>query len=164
MKETINMQGQLTLRLTDSSGRVIQEQQPKNRIVKSGRQLVAQLFAGVPGNPPTQVTQMGVGTDATPTNDDQTALLAPREPLQKISNTTYEEVEEVVVRDEEKEVVKRIRARLTTEFDFGEANGAEPLTEAAIFNDDNVMYNRVVFEPVTKTEAFKLTLLWEIVF
>ena len=169
MKEKIDMQGQLTLRLTDSSGRVIQEQRPKNRIVKSGRQLVAQLFAGVPGTPPTKVTQMGVGTDDTPTNDDQTALLALREltpskSLKEISSTTYEDVEEVVTKDGQQEVVKRIRARLTTEFDFSEANGTEPLTEAAIFNDNNVMYNRVVFEPVTKTDAFKLTLLWEIVF
>jgi hypothetical protein len=26
------------------------------------------------------------------------------------------------------------------------------------------MYNRVVFQDVTKTDAFKLTLLWDIVF
>jgi hypothetical protein len=62
--------------------------------------------------------------------------------------------------------VKRIRVGLTASFDFGEANGPEPLQEAGLFNAaaDGVMYNRVVFEPVTKTDAFKLTLLWEVVF
>ena len=51
-------------------------------------------------------------------------------------------------------------------FDFGDANGAEPFREAGIFTAENggVMYNRVVFDAVTKTDAFKLTLLWDIVF
>jgi hypothetical protein len=51
-------------------------------------------------------------------------------------------------------------------FDFGEANGPEPLREAAIFTAaaDGTMYNRVVFDPVTKADTFKLTLIWDIVF
>ena len=42
----------------------------------------------------------------------------------------------------------------------------EPLREAGVFNaaTGGVMYNRVVFQDVTKTDAFKLTLLWDIVF
>ncbi len=160
------MHGQLTLRLSNAVGQVIHEQHPKNRIVKAGRQLVAQLFAGVPGTPPTRVTQMGVGTDGTAVNDDQISLLAPRDissdrPRKDISEVVYEEFIENEGTPEE---VKRIRVRLTAEFNFGEANGVEPLQEAAIFNTDGTMYNRVTFEEVTKTDAFKLTLLWDIVF
>ena len=74
----------------------------------------------------------------------------------------YSEISEGTGPDE----VKRVRARLTAVFDFGDANGTEPLREAGIYTAENggVMYNRVVFEPVTKTDAFKLTLLWDIVF
>ncbi|NET38428.1 MAG: hypothetical protein F6K19_41605 [Cyanothece sp. SIO1E1] len=161
MQEQNDMRGRLKLCLVDRTGQVVHQQNPKNRIVKSGRQLVAQLFAGVPGTPPTQVTEMGVGTDGTPPNDEQTNLLTPRAPRKPIGAPAYEELIENEGTDN---AIKRIRTILTTEFDFGEANGADPLREAAIFNTDGIMYNRVVFEPVTKTDAFKLTLLWEIVF
>ncbi|MFH7245305.1 MAG: hypothetical protein ACHWZW_20910 [Spirulina sp.] len=161
MQETINMRGQLRLILTDASGQIVHSQAPKNRIVTSGRQLVAQLFGGVTGTPPTKVTQMAVGTNATPTHDDQTNLLAMREPRKPISNILYQEF---IENEGTANAIKRIRTQLTAEFDFADANGTAPLTEAGIFNDALVMYNRVVFEPVTKTDAFKLTLLWEIIF
>jgi hypothetical protein len=61
----------------------------------------------------------------------------------------------------------RLRVTLQTVFDFAEANDPSvPLREAGIFTAETggVMYNRVVFEPVTKTNAFRLTLFWEIIF
>ena len=64
-------------------------------------------------------------------------------------------------------VIQRAHLSLTAVFDFNEANDpAIPLTEAGIFTaaTGGVMYNRVVFAPVTKTNAFKLTLFWDIVF
>ena len=55
--------------------------------------------------------------------------------------------------------------QLTALLDFGAANDpAVPLREAGLFNDANVLYSRVVFQPVTKTDTFQLTLIWEIVF
>lgn len=167
MQEQIDMRGQLTLRMSDKKGEVVQERRFKNRIVTSGRQLVAQLFAGI-DPPPTPVTQMAVGTDGTPAADEQTSLLAERpateaSPRKEIDrdNINFN----VFVEDRgTPEQVQRYRVLLTTVFDFDEANGTEPLREAAIFNSDGVMYNRVAFAPVTKTADFQLTLLWEIVF
>ena len=153
------MCGALTVRLTDRQGQVVHHKQYKNHIVTSGRQLVAQLFAGQAGGvPKTQVTHMAVGTDATDPTDTDTALLAERDPRKTIENINYEEIDEGGV--------QRVRTRLTAVFDFGEASGTVPLREAGIFtaDADGVMYNRVVFDPVTKTDAFKLTLLWDIVF
>jgi hypothetical protein len=62
--------------------------------------------------------------------------------------------------------VRRVKATLRTVFDFGEVNGTEALREAGVFTaaTGGVMYNRVVFDPVTKTTAFQLTLLWDITF
>jgi hypothetical protein len=163
LKENNEMRGALTMQVTDRQGLLIYELQQKNRIVTSGRSLVAQLFAGVAGGvPPGQVTHMGVGTNATAPGDGDGALKAERAPRRAISSVDYSEISEGTGADE----VKRVRARLTAVFDFGDANGTEPLREAGIFTAETggVMYNRVVFEPVTKTDAFKLTLLWDIVF
>jgi hypothetical protein len=164
MDEKHEMSGCLTLRVSNREGRTVYEQSTRNRIVASGRTLVAHMFGGPPSGPePTRVTHMAVGTDGTPPTDGNTQLGAQREakagvPRKPIGEVSYEPFDDGGIR--------RVRARLTAEFDFDEANGDEPLREAGVFNDgeEGVMYNRVVFEPVTKTEAFKLTLLWDIVF
>ncbi len=162
MHEVNDMLGALRLQLVDVSGAVVRDERITNRIVTSGRQLVAQLFAGQAGGvPPAQVTHMAVGTGATAAADGDKTLVAERAPRQKIAEVDYSEISETAGGDG-----RRVRARLTAVFDFGDANGAEPLREAGIFTAaaNGVMYNRVVFDPVTKTNAFKLTLLWDIIF
>lgn len=150
------MHGRLTLRLTDRDGRVVRHSLHCNRIVTSGRDLVAKLFAGqIPGLPPSVVTHMAVGTDGGAPTDADTALraeIAPRKPV----GVEYSKITEGGV--------ERVRARLTSVFDAGEANG--PLREAGVFTaaSAGVMYNRVTFDTVTKSADFKLTLIWDIVF
>ena len=159
MDEKQEMRGCLTLRVSDQEGLTLYERPHKNRIVTSGRMLVAQLFGGVEsGASPTQVTHMAVGTNGTAPADGDQALRAQRGDRKEIGEVSYEAFPEGGV--------ARVRTRLTAEFDFDEANGNDPLREAGVFNDaeDGVMYNRVVFDPVTKTNAFKLTLIWDIVF
>jgi hypothetical protein len=159
MKEANDMRGHLTLRISDGDGHVLREESTRNRIVTSGRTLVAHMFGGPPSGPqPTGVSHMAVGTDGTAPKDADTALKAQRGARKDIGEVTYEPFDDGGV--------QRVRARLTAEFDFTEANGNEPLREAGVFNAPAAgsMYNRVVFEPVTKTTAFKLTLLWDIVF
>ena len=53
---------------------------------------------------------------------------------------------------------------LSSTFGYEDANGT--MTEAAIFNSDNggVMYNRVVFPEISKTDKFTLSLIWKISF
>lgn len=163
MRETIEMRGALTLRLTNRDNEIVHQAHYKNRIVTTGRNLVAQMFSGVSdGVPPSKVTHIAVGTNATPPTDADTALKAERAPRKPISDVDYSEISEGTGSAE----VKRVRARVTAVFDFGDANGAGALREAGIFTaeTDGVMYNRVIFDPVTKTDAFKLTLLWDIVF
>lgn len=163
MNETHDMRGRLTLRVSDAEGNVVHERPCKNRIVTSGRRLVAQMFGGVSSGPaPTRVTHMAVGTDGTAPADGDDALRAQRGGRKPVGAVVYEEFDESGPGGQ----VRRVRARLTAEFDFGEANGGEPLREAGVFNaaTGGVMYNRVVFDAVTKTDAFKLTLIWDIVF
>jgi hypothetical protein len=170
MNHRHEMRGYLTLRVSDEKGDVVYERPCKNHIVTSGRDLVARLFGGFTSPQPTRVTHMAVGTDGTTPADGNTQLGAQREakpgvPRKPISEVTYEEFDETQPGTPAR-VIKRVRARLTTEFDFDEANDGVPLREAGVFTaaTGGVMYNRVVFEPVTKTNAFKLTLIWDIVF
>jgi hypothetical protein len=156
------MQGHLTLQLTNEKGEVVMQISRKNRIVKAGRMLVAQLFAGVSGgSPPTQVSHMAVGTDKTAASDDQTQLGAEvaRNPITDVSFTEFDDTSTGTT-------TRRVKATLKAIFDFNDANAAQPLQEAGIFTAaaNGVMYNRVVFDPVTKTKAFKLTMMWDITF
>ena len=160
MIDSQDMQGYLTLVRTDRSGQVIERQQVKNRIVSSGRNLVAEMFSGqFVGPPPSPVTHMAVGTGATAPADGDTGLQAQRGSRKAITGSQMTQFSDAGV--------NRVRVSLQTVFDFNEANDpAIPLTEAGIFTaaTGGVMYNRVVFEPVTKTDAFKLTLLWDVIF
>jgi hypothetical protein len=98
---------------------------------------------------------MALGTDGADPADSDTALRAeitPRKPVR----VEYSKITEGGV--------ERVRARLTSVFDSGEANG--PLREAGVFTaaSGGIMYNRVKFDTVTKTADFKLTLIWDVVF
>ena len=158
MRETMDMQGKVRLLLEDRAGRLLLDRTHPNRIVKSGRQLVAQLFAGVEGTPPSKVTHMAVGTGKDEAKDDQVGLQAERT-RNPVGKPAYTEI----VDDKG---VKRIKVSLQSVFDFGEANGPEPLCEAGLFTakSEGTIYNRVTFDPVTKANTFKLTLIWDIVF
>lgn len=160
MREKNSMQGRLTLEVTDREDRIVYRAQRRNRIVSNGRDLVARLFSGQSGGVPiTNVTHMAVGTDGTAPSDSDAALGAERAPRRQISNVVHSMFTQP-------DGVNRSRVQLTSIFDFEDAIGEDPLREAGIFTADaaGTLYSRVVFEDVTKTNAFKLTLLWDIDF
>jgi hypothetical protein len=160
MYERIDARGVLTVRLTDRAGRVCLEGRYGNRIVKTGRAMVAQQFAPVAGiSVPGPITYIGVGTDSTTAADTQTALGAERARNGLSVPPRHEDFTDATG-------AARVRVVLTALFDYGDANGSAPLTEAGSFTAaaNGVMYNRVVFPPVTKTNAFQLTLLWNVEF
>jgi hypothetical protein len=160
MQEAMEMHGRLTLELRDRSGAVVHRSIRRNRIVTSGRRLVAEFFSGTSaGTPPAAVTHMAVGASETAPSDGDTALGAQRGSREPISDVQVREVVEGGI--------TRVQVSLEAVFDYAEANDpATPLREAGIFNaaSGGIMYNRVVFEPVTKTDAFRLTLFWDVVF
>lgn len=158
MHETMNMHGRVRLIGETRSGQIVLDRRHDNRIVQSGRQLVAQRFAGVPGTPPAIVSHMGVGTGGTAATDADIKLVAERA-RNAIAAPVYSSIVDAGG-------IQRIKVSLQTVFDFGEANGTDPLREAAVFTaaSAGTMYNRVVFDAVTKANTFKLTLIWDIVF
>ena len=160
MKDRMEMSGRLTILLLDREGEVRLEQTQGNRIVASGRRLVAEMFAGQTAGPPrTPMSAIAVGTGGTDPTDTNTGLVAQRGSPKAISKVDYGTFTDSA------SGVSRVRVQLTAQLDFGEANDpSAPLREAGLFNADGVLYSRVVFKDVTKTDTFQLTLIWEIVF
>jgi len=160
MQERVDLRGQLTLQLINRAGEVVQSISRQNHIVTVGRQLLAELFAG--DITPSKVNHIAVGTgDDPPPENDQTQLVDER------ARNPIAEVMFVPADDD-----TRVTARLTVIFENDQANDDEdpenpgPLREAGIFNAaaGGTMYNRVVFEPVYKTDAFQLVMMWDVTF
>jgi hypothetical protein len=136
------------------SNQIVEQISANNNIVLSGRDLVAKLFINEQIAP---ISHVAVGTGTTkvdPKTDTNLNTELFRKAITKIDPT-----QNLTTTIDGKKKVK-----ITTELDFNEANGA--LTEAGLFNANagGVMYNRVVFPAINKTNDFKLTLIWEILF
>lgn len=156
--ESIELKGLLSLVLTDRKGQTVLQQNASNMVVTSGRDLVAKLFANQKIDP---VNFVAVGIGNTPADEADQALadqLGPRKPFLDAFDPSVHLSSVGEGADLRKKITR------TVELDFNEANGA--LTEAGLFNaaEGGIMYNRVVFPTVTKTDSFKLTLIWEILF
>lgn len=147
------MKGRLRLLLFDRAGNPAGQFASDNDIVLTGRDLVAKQFTGQKIDPISHLA-VGISNDA---NEPTAKTSLDKEIFRKPINEVDPEADIV-------EANGRMRVTITTDLDFLEGNGA--LTEAGLFNAeaDGVMYNRVVFPAVNKTEDFKLTLVWEILF
>lgn len=154
----MDMAGRLTILMHDHDGELVLDQRQHNRIVTSGRRLVAEMFGGITGATRTPISAIAIGTGNTPPADNDTALVARRGNPKAITKVEYSNFTDT-------QGVARVRVQVTAQFDFGEANDpSTPLREAGLLNKDGVLYSRVVFRDVTKTDTFQLTLLWDIIF
>jgi len=154
--EALEMQGRLWLELSDASGRVVERRDTPNHIVLSGRDLVARMFT-LGGLKPISHLAVGKGEQAVTPEDIRLADEIERVPIRPIQmERDLVDVSTPDGKDKRKKVV------VSAKLGFAQANTR--LTEAALFNQDNIMYNRVVFAPAEKTQDFTLTLVWEITF
>lgn len=153
-REALDMKGRLTWQMHNADNAVLEEQTVPNKIVLSGRKLIAQMFVKSNEIAPFSYIAVGTGTTEPQANDQQLQAEVFRKEITPVDLTKDISVEG-----------DREKLRVSTELDFTEANDV-PLTEAGLFNASvgGVMYNRVVFKPINKTKDFKLTLIWEIQF
>ncbi len=152
LSENHDLKGKLTILKIDSNNQVLSEFTAHNDITLSGRKLVAQLFADK-GVKPVDSILLGTGKKEFDAKDEALA-----EPIDhsgvKIEKTDI---------TEESERIKLILVGTLQEKEEGLDGTA--LTEACLYSSgSNVMYNRVQFLPINKTEKFKLTMIWEIIF
>lgn len=153
--EDLNIAGRLTIQQYALSGELVDQVVAHNDITMSGRTLVARLFnRDKQGDVIQRVSMIHLGGSKEAFNPNHTAL------VQKIGTTPIAKIEQLDVTDSSGR--PRVMLRLTGELGERDSNGE--LREAGLFTADNVMYNRVTFDTITKSEQFKLTLIWEITF
>ncbi|NCQ83353.1 MAG: hypothetical protein GPJ00_01985 [Microcystis aeruginosa W13-18] len=153
IQDTMDIKGSLTIQKRDLNNQLVEEIHANNTIVTSGRRLVAQLFSKDFKDTIKPVSQIAIGGNDKAVSDDDQKL--DQEIFRKEINP-IKDSDLVVLPD------KRIKLTITADLQAEEGNGE--LKEAALFNEDKVMYNRVVFRPINKTPDFTLTLIWEITF
>jgi len=153
IQDTMDIKGSLTIQKRDLNNQLVEEIHANNSIVTSGRRLVAQLFSKDFKDTIKPVSQIAIGGNDKAVSDDDQKL--DQEIFRKEINP-IKDSDLVVLPD------KRIKLTITADLQAEEGNGE--LKEAALFNEDQVMYNRVILKPINKTPDFTLTLIWEITF
>jgi hypothetical protein len=157
MTEELNIAGRLTIKKYTPDNRLIDEIRVHNDITIDGRELIARLFNKENPGDIKRVSKIRLGRSQDKFNAQQKNLLDP------VTNPTDGQVWQTdISKIEQSQVQERIMLRLTGE--LGENDCNDELREAGLFTADDVMYNRVTFHTITKSNQFKLTLVWEITF
>lgn len=169
------IRGCLRLAVRRPGGTVVARRQAANTVVRSGAELVAELWSGqvstpvngmavglddTPSSPPYEITAL---TTTTPTGDP--AILRPAVALRPEDLTTEVLADELKVRVSLRAVVPPDQATSPDE-DNPRVMIAEAALGVLAAEGDRLteIYNRVVFEPVPKTADHELALYWEIDF
>jgi hypothetical protein len=149
------MRAQLRIELRRTDGELVAIRQAGNSVLRSGADLLAQLFSGRGGQ---GITHMAVGaSDAPETEAFSTEALEDGTEV-PISAGDFQ----VDPPDPVKRVV-RVRVRGTVPA----AAAVGTIREAALVarsDDGATLYNRVVFAPMEKAADHELTLFWEVGF
>ncbi len=154
-REDLHIAGKLILRKVTLDDRLVEEVSVHNDITLAGRDLIARLFNK--DNEAVEihrVSKIQVGRSQAPFDSRQSAL------VERVGETPISRIEASEVLDG----AGRLRKMLRLIGELGEDDCNDTLHEAGLFTEDNVIYNRVTFGAVTKSEQFKLTLVWEIMF
>ena len=162
-QEALNIAGRLHLTLVDKQGKTFQSFSQQNKIVSKARKTIAESLAS--GNALKPIQKIGVGTSSTAPSYSDTVLGGEeiRKPIEAVDpNSDYDSFTD-------DNGVERQRVRITANLDYTEGNAK--LQEAGLYlsddlnNDANdILYNRVVFPPINKTQDFTLKLSWELIF
>jgi len=160
ISENQGIAGKLIIKKYDLNGALQERVSAGNDITKNGRDLVARLFNAdlatwdTVNKVPTvkRVTKVKLGTSDKAFDPAHTSLQGP-----------VKEWETKIVSIDKKDASdSRVMLTIKGELDESQCNGE--IKEAGLFTDDDVMYNRVTFGAINKSDQFRFTLIWEITF
>jgi hypothetical protein len=153
---THDIKGKLIIQKFDTDGNLVDEKTTFNSITTAGRRLVADLFKfnmlDSQDDKIKRISWIHLGRSNAPFKPEHTEL------QDHVGRTKINSVEYVPTGND------RVSMRLVGELGTQDCNAE--LKEAGLFTDDAkpVMYNRVIFDTITKSDKFKLTLIWELTF
>lgn len=155
------MRAELRVELRDRDGALLLTRAAHNTVLRTGGQLIADLFSGRGG----PITHMAVGTSGDDPTSVSVAALGNDDRTGRITGDAVAAVPPeafaVTLDEGRNRVLVKVRATLPN------AAGVGTLREAALASrrgEAYVLYNRVVFAPIDKGGDHDLTLFWEIEF
>ena len=158
------MRGELYIVLKNDSGSVIESRHAKNAVMRAGGELIAKLFAGQG----VSITHMGVGTNDAPESEEYSTEALSNEIVGETpelqGGTEVALVPEGFTIIENKDL-RNYKVKVSGTMPATAAVGT--IREAGLIardDDSAVLYNRVTFAPITKSDDHELTLFWEVTF
>jgi len=150
------LKGKLTLIVSSPEGLTVASRRARNIVLRKGAGLIANLFAGTPNTLAVNRVRVGFAKEAA---SSEVTILTPPEggitPEQLSS--TIEPQDFTIITDQPNAVKVMVSAT------FKPTVVLENVTEAGLMAGD-VLYNQVVFEPVTLRPGQNATFFWEIDF
>jgi hypothetical protein len=148
--------GKLTLVVHSPEGLPVASRRARNIVLRNGAGLIARLFAGAPNT--VAVNQVRVGFAKEAASTEVTALTPPD------GNITPEQLASVIQPEDFKIISDQPGAvKVMVNATFKPTVELKDVSEAGLMAGD-VLYNQVVFEPVTLRPGQDVTLFWEIDF
>jgi hypothetical protein len=146
----------LTLIVRSPEGQPVESRAARNIVLRNGASLIARLFSGAPNTVPVNQVQVGFGQETAST--EVTALTPPDGdiPAEKLVSPIKPE-DFTIVSDQPGSV------KVTVNATFKPTVELQNVSEAGLMAG-SVLYNQVVFEPVTLRPGQDVTFFWEIDF
>jgi len=148
-------QGKLRISIR-AGGRLLARRRGRNMVLRSGAGLIAKLFTGTPDTPPVNHIRVGFAREAG--SVDMAALTPPDPPIAVEALQGPIAAQDFTVVADQPGAIKVIVNAL-----FKPTVELKDVTEAGLMAGD-VLYNQVVFEPVTLRPGQDVTFFWEIDF
>lgn len=148
--------GKLTLIVYSSEGLPVEQRRARNIVLRNGASLIAKLFAGAPDT--VAVNQVRVGFAKEAASTEVTALTPPDDNIAPENLVSPVNREDFAIITNQPEAVK-----VMVSSTFKPLTELKNVSEAGLLAGD-VLYNQVVFEPVTLRPGQDVTFFWEIDF
>lgn len=148
--------GKLTLVVYSPEGLPLAYRRARNIVLRNGAGLIAKLFAGAPNTAAVNQVRVGFAKEAAST--EVTALTPPEgniKPEQLVSAVQPKDF--TIITDQPGAVKVMVSATFKPSVEL------QNVSEAGLMAGD-VLYNQVVFEPVTLRPGQDVTFFWEIDF